>query len=56
MTTWRITDSSDARDLRADTEAGVREKLAANAPAAPDFTMLRGPVNKFVRRFSSRNN
>lgn len=56
-TIWRkVTDASDARDLRVDTETDTREKLKGDAPVAPDFTRMRGPGNKFQRRISGRNN
>ncbi len=51
-----INDQDAARDLRVDTDTDTRERLAMQLPAAPDFTKLKGPSNKFTRRLSGRKN
>jgi hypothetical protein len=56
MTTWSISNEDAARDLRVDTEADARQRLAETVPPAPDFTKLRGPSNRFSRRLDGRNN
>ncbi len=56
MTTWNINTDEAARDLRVDTETDLRTRLKSAAPAAPDFSKLRGPGNKYTRRLSGRNN
>ncbi len=56
MTIWEITDDAAARDLRVDTDIEARKQIGTAVPAAPDFTKMRGPANRIIRRFAGRNN